>query len=157
MKLAWVETEKVYGKDGMMVQELEGIVCKMKLNDPLEALLLDFGKRSHQEDIENFSEIFSVARRSGGDLKRIIQNTAENISQKAGVQEEIEVSLAAKKKEQQVMSLIPLLILLYVDVTSPEFLDGLYHNTFGVGVMTVCLTIYALAFFWGRRIVQIEV
>ena len=141
----------------MMVQELEGIVCKMKLNDSLEALLLDFGKRSHQEDIENFSEIFSVARRSGGDLKRIIQNTAENISQKAGVQEEIEVSLAAKKKEQQVMSLIPLLILLYVDVTSPEFLDGLYHNTFGVGVMTVCLTIYALAFFWGRRIVQIEV
>jgi len=130
---------------------------KLKLNDSLEALLLDFGRRSHQEDIENFGEIFSVARRSGGDLKRIICDTAENITQKAGAQQEIRVSLAAKKKEQQVMSLIPLLILLYVDVASPEFLNGLYHNLFGIGVMTVCLVVYVLAFFWGRRIVQIEV
>lgn len=157
MKLAWVETEKVYGKEGLFVKELERIVHKLKLNDSLETLLLDLGRRSHQEDIENFGEIFAVARRSGGDLKLIIRNTAENIAQKAGVQQEIAVSLAAKKKEQQVMSLIPMLILLYVDVASPEFLNGLYHNAFGMGVMTVCLVVYALAFFWGRRIVQIEV
>lgn len=157
MEEAFKETMKVYGEDGIFTEELGGIVRKLKLNSSLETLLEDFGKRSHLEDIENFGEVFAVARRSGGDLNLIIRNTAESISQKARAQQEIAVSLAAKKMEQNVMSLIPLLILFYVDLAAPEFLEGLYHNSFGIGMMSVSLVIYLLAFLWGRRLVQIEV
>ena len=57
------------------------------------------------EDIENFGEIFQVARRSGGNLKEIIQSTADNITRKTETRREIEISLAAKKMEQKVITL----------------------------------------------------
>ena len=151
------EAEKIYGKDGLWPRELSHMVKELKLNETLETLFLDLGKRSHVEDIENFGEIFAVARKMGGDLTMIIWTTVENISRKAETQEEIAVSLVARKMEQKVMSFIPLFILLYVDLASPEFLEGLYHNPLGIGVMTVCLMVYGFAFVWGRRIVGIEV
>ena len=71
--------------------------------------------------------------------------------------QEIETCLSGKKMEQNIMSLIPLLILAYVKLTSPEFIASMYGNPVGVIVMGVCLFVYVLAYFWGKRIVQIEV
>ena len=59
--------------------------------------------------------------------------------------------------EQNIMSLVPVLILAYVKVSSPEFLDGMYGNLTGMAVMTVCFVVYVIAYLWGKRIVQIEV
>ena len=55
------------------------------------------------------------------------------------------------------MSAVPFFILAYVDLGSSEFLEGLYYNTFGILLMTVCLGLYLIAFFWGRRIVEIDI
>ena len=55
------------------------------------------------------------------------------------------------------MSLMPAGIILYMRITSPGFLDVLYHNTAGIVLMTLCLIVYAGAFFWGRRMAGIEV
>lgn len=151
------ETEKVYGMDGVFTEELREMERKRNLNQSMETLWADLGKRSGLEDIENFGEIFQVARRSGGNLKEIIQSTADNITRKTETRREIEISLAAKKMEQKVMSAVPFFILAYVDLGSPEFLEDLYHNTLGIFIMTACLGLYLAAFFWGRRIVEIEV
>lgn len=59
--------------------------------------------------------------------------------------------------EQNIMSLVPVLILAYVKVSSPEFLDSMYENLTGMAVMTVCFVVYVIAYLWGKRIVQIEV
>ena len=151
------ETEKVYGMDGVFTEELREMERKRNLNQSMETLWADLGKRSGLEDIENFGEIFQVARRSGGNLKEIIQSTADNITRKTETRREIEISLSAKKMEQKVMSAVPFFILAYVDLGSPEFLEGLYHNKLGIFIMTACLGLYLAAFFWGRRIVEIEV
>ena len=151
------ETEKVYGMDGVFTEELREMERKRNLNQSMETLWADLGKRSGLEDIENFGEIFQVARRSGGNLKEIIQSTADNITRKTETRREIEISLAAKKMEQKVMSAVPFFILAYVDLGSPEFLEDLYHNTLGIFIMTACLGLYLAAIFWGRRNVEIEV
>ena len=143
--------------DPLTMEELREMERKRNLNQSMETLWADLGKRSGLEDIENFGEIFQVARRSGGNLKEIIQSTADNITRKTETRREIEISLAAKKMEQKVMSAVPFFILAYVDLGSPEFLEGLYHNKLGIFIMTACLGLYLAAFFWGRRIVEIEV
>ena len=151
------ETEKVYGADGIFTEELREMERKRNLNQSMETLWADLGKRSGLEDIENFGEIFQVARRSGGNLREIIQSTADNITRKTDARREIEVCLSSKKMEQKIMCAVPFFILAYVDLGSPEFLEGLYHNPLGIAIMTACLVVYLAAFFWGRRIVEIEV
>ena len=58
--------------------------------------------------------------------------------------------------EQKIMSAAPILLIAYTSLTSPGFLDVCYHNTLGIAIMTGSLLIYAVAYLWGRRIMQIE-
>lgn len=151
------QMRELYGGEAFICRELEGIKRSLALNETLEPLLLDLGERSGIEDIRTFGEVFSAAKRSGGDLNAIIRNTVSMMAQKKEVEQEIEVCLAAKKMEQLVMSGIPFFILGYVGLTSGEFLEGLYHTAAGVLAMTGGLALYLAAFILGKRIVRIEV
>jgi len=87
----------------------------------------------------------------------VIINCLKNEELLANVKKEIEATLAAKKSEQMIMSLMPAGIILYLQLASPGFLDILYGNPFGICAMTVCLTVYGAAYWMGKRIVEIEV
>lgn len=151
------ELRTMYDEEAMIVREFRYITVQLNMNRSLEELLLGLAGRSGIEDIRNFADIFSAAKRTGGNLIAIIRNTVLMISQKEETKREIDTCLAGKRMEQNIMSGIPCLILIYVQLVSPGFLDGMYHNPAGVLVMTACLGVYALAWFWGRKIVNIEV
>ena len=154
---AVLELEKIYEKDDFIVQEFRYIVSQLGLNRTIETLLMELGHRSHVEDIRNFAEVFYIAKRTGGDLMAIIQNTVSCIQQKQETKMEIDTSLSGKRMEQTMMSGIPLFILGYVKLTSPGFLDVLYHNAAGISIMTFCLAAYLSAYLWGRKIMHIQV
>ena len=151
------ELRKVYASGEDVVREFAQIARQLSYNRPLEALLLDLANRSQAEDIESFAQVFAAARRSGGDLIAIIRNTVFVIGQKEETRREIQVSIASRKLEQNVMSAVPLFILAYVGLGSPGFLDAMYHNLAGCAVMTGCLLTYVCAWLLGRKIVDIEV
>lgn len=150
------ELPLVYRADDMIVLEFRSIVSQLNMNQNLEELLR-LAVRSGIEDIRNFAEIFAVSKRSGGNLIAIIRNTIQSIMQKNETRKEIQVVLSAKKMEQNMMSLIPCLILLYVQTVSPGFLDVMYHNPAGIAIMTAALGVYLGAVVWGKKIVEIEV
>ena len=151
------ELEKLYPRDTFIVLEFQNMALQLDRNQSVESLLQDLGERSQVEDLQSFSEVFLTVKRTGGDLLHVIRNTVSCIRQKQETVAEIETVLTGKMTEQKVMSLMPLLILLYVRLTSPEFLSGMYGNLTGRAVMTVCLLIYAVAYLWGKKIVGIEV
>ncbi len=151
------ELESMYDDDALIVEEFRYIVAQLHMNRNLEELLCGLAIRSGIEDIRDFADVFSAAKRTGGNLISIIRNTILCVSQKEETRMEIQTCLSAKKLEQNIMSLVPCLILLYVQVMSPGFLDVMYHNVAGVIIMTICLMLYGIAWYWGRRIVNIEV
>ena len=151
------ELEKIYDQDAFILQEFYFLVKQIGLNRTVEALLMDLGNRNGVEDIRNFAEVFSTAKRTGGDLIAITRNTVSSIQQKQETQQEIETSLSGKVMERNMMSAIPLFMIGYVEMTSPGFLDAMYHNAAGITVMSVCLLIYGIAFLWGRKVTDIQV
>lgn len=151
------DLERLYPSEADIVQEFRYMESQQKVSVPVENLFLNFGERCGIEDIENFAAVFSTAKRSGGDMDKIIQTSARMLGDKIDVKKEIETTLAAKKAEQMIMSLMPAGIILYLQFTSPGFLQVLYGNFFGVCAMTVCLGIYGLSYWMGQRIVDIEV
>lgn len=161
MENAWREAEKeqilLHGKKALMAGELHLMNRSVGLNMPLEQLLEDFSHRSKVEDIMDFAEVFSFAKRSGGDFIHIIANTTCHMRAKIEVEREIGVLLASKKLEQSIMNIIPMVILAYLKFTSPEYLGSLYGNLFGVLFMTGCLTVYAAVVLAAERILRIQV
>lgn len=154
---AYVQMQLQYGPGGLMTEELRYMNSCLSLNIPLEQFLYDFANRSGLEDVRSFCEVFVFAKRSGGDFIQIIHMTAARISEKNELMESIQTEISGKKMEQKLMNLMPLFILLYVDVSFGGYLDGLYHNLFGVFVMTVCLGVYLGAYLLSEKIMAIQI
>lgn len=158
---AFLEAERdvgaIYGADSDMARELSRIRIGIRNNIPLEQQLLLFGRRSGVEEIEEFTGIFAIAKRSGGNLKDMIRRTAAITEDKIGIREEVRVLLSERKYEQKIMMLVPFGLMVYLQLTSPGFFDTLYHNFAGAAVMTFCLALYLAAIGLSDRIMDISV
>ncbi len=158
---AFYETQKelkiLYSEEARISKELRIITRKLRIHIPVEQVLEEFAEQVPSEDVKNFVTVFVTAKKSGGDMIEIIRNTTNQIREKIAVKREIDTLLAAKKYEFQIMSVVPYGIIGYMSLSFPEFMDGLYENAVGIGVMTVCLGIYAGAYYLGIRILRIDV
>ena len=147
----------MYAADADMVQELSAMERKLDANQTIEQVMEDFAGRSGLEEAEVFAEIFSVGKRSGGDLIKIMGDTAVNISDTVETERQVSSALAARRYEQRIMNVIPFAMVLYLRVGCPGFLDPLYGNLPGICVMTACLGLYLGAWYLGKRLLDIEV
>lgn len=151
------ELQKMFGDKSMLVPLLHEMNVRVGMNVPLEKAFLQFAGHLGLEDGISFAEIFSFAKRTGGDYGKNIRRTALKIEEKIGICQEIETILTEKQLELKIMSWMPPGMILYVRLTSGEFIKPLYHNAMGVLVMTGCLCLYALMLLLGERFVNIEV
>lgn len=146
------DMETFYGKDSCIYRELEGFRRGLVMHIPLEQLLFDLGDRSGVEDIVQFAKIFSIAKKRGGDLNRVITNTVDRIRERVEIGEEIHVLLAGKQMEQQIMRMMPFVILGYIGLTYPGHFDPFYGNLSGIAIMTVAFLVYLGAYVLGDYI-----
>lgn len=151
------ELLRIYPKEARISKELQMVVRQLRLKVPVEQILEEFSLRVQTEDVRNFVTVFVAAKKSGGNMVAIIQDTVRQIGDKIDVKREIDTILAAKRYEFRVMSAIPYAIIGYMSLSFPEFMDSLYGNILGIGVMTVCLGIYLAAYYLGVRLIKIEV
>ena len=148
------DLEHLYGPADPLVYELREIVRQMSFQRPVEVLFRDLGRRSHVEDIGSFGEVLLIAKRTGGDMGEILQTAWRNLCGKIDTREEIETVLASRRYEQQIMSLMPAGILVYLRIAFGDFLDPLYGSLAGAAVMTACLLLWTAAWLWGRYLVE---
>lgn len=153
---AYKDLRLMYENDTPMILELKNLRQKIRLQQPLDKLLLEFGRRSGVEDILTFAQIYATARRSGGNLVKVMKRTADNIGEKMEIQREIQTMIAGKRMEAFCMMLIPLFIILYMQLFSTGFLDPLYKGIAGRLFMSGALVVYIMAVLWSRSIMKIQ-
>lgn len=144
-------------ENSLILKEFQYIVNQVSLNTPVEEALTEFGERTQVEDIISFSNVFSTAKRTGGDLIHVIAITSKIISDKIEVKRDIKTLITAKRLEAGIMKATPVLMLVYLSVSSPGFLDPLYHNLFGIILMTIFLIAYLASVLMIDKIIEIEV
>lgn len=154
---AYADLSKLYGTKSRIIYELETIKKGLSVNISFDRLLWDFEKKCEIEEISEFVDIFCLAGKTGGNLVEIIDSTANMISEKIAVDEEIDVITGAGKMERQIMMIIPFLIVLYMECTNKNFFSPLYHNIAGNLVMSVCLLIYFVAVKVSGKIINIRI
>jgi len=161
MENAWREVEKetrlLYGDNAIFYLELKEMNQRTAHNIPIEKLFLEFAYRCKVEDVIQFAEIFEFGKRSGSNWKRMIDATVNRISERYEAKQEIEVMLAEKKMEQQIMNLMPLGILAFLQFSAWDYMSVLYHNWLGTIAMTVFLLLYVVAIVLAQRIMKVEV
>ena len=151
------ELRQMYEKETDIEKEFQNICCGVRLNEPIEEMIMNFASRSHIDDIKSFAQVFMIAKKRGGDMPAVLKSSIGTIHEKLEVRQEIDTILSGKKLEHSIMSVVPAAILFYVNLTSPEFTEVLYSCIAGRIVMTICLIVYIISIIVGRKIVDIEI
>lgn len=147
----------MYDEDAEIVIEFISIQRQISNNIPVEVAFDQFAKRSDLPDIESFSEVFTTAKRTGGDIIKIIRMTSNTICEKIEVKREITTLISAKQFDVNILKCIPFGIIAYLWITSPGFLSPLYHNIFGNLIMSLLLIIYICICKFAEHITNIEI
>lgn len=155
---AFVECEKdmkmMYGENAPICRELGLIRRGLAINITLEELLKEFAERSGCEEINQFAQIFSLAKRNGGNMAEIIRSSAAQIGKQIELRQELRTLLAGKRMELNIMKAMPFGILFYITLGNPGYFDVLYHNLTGIAVMTGCLVVYLTAYLLGEQVMK---
>lgn len=147
----------MYGDDAPMVVELKHMVKGISENRESDIrLLLDFAERSGCEDIDNFVQVYMTCRTMGGDLEKVLKSTTDILVDKMNIDREIKTLTAQKKFEGKIISAIPLIVVLFLNVFSPDYLMPLYTTAAGRLIMTMALAGIAAAFYMMERLTNIN-
>ncbi len=146
--------EKLYGQDARITKEFKIMQAQLQMGITLEEALREFALRSEVDDITTFAELVTVLKRTGGDMDRVIKQTASNLRDKIELKRDLNTVIAEKLGEFRLMCIIPYGILLYLKISSPSMSEPLYHSIFGCGFMTIMLIAYLGCLFIGERILK---
>lgn len=145
-----------YDTDAYILKELEVIIAGIHNNIAIEDVLYDFGKRSDNDDIQSFANVFKISYRKGGNIKEIIRNTHSILSEKMDISEDIETIVTSNKLEQNIMIVMPIALIGVIKMMSPEFAANFATPT-GVISTTISIAVFVIAYFIGKAVLNIKI
>jgi tight adherence protein B len=148
----------IYDDRAPIMQELHCIT--RRLTDGRESekeVLFDFAKRSDSEDIEGFVDVYFTCLTTGGDTVKAVRRASDLIMDKLSARNDIALSTSQKRFEAKILAALPPMILVFLQISSPDYVAPLYGTVPGMFVMAACLGIMGVAFYWSAKITDIEV
>ena len=79
------------------------------------------------------------------------------VGDKIKIENEIRAITSQKKTEGMIISIMPVIIILFLRMIAPDYVEVLYGNLMGIVLMTGALAATGYAFWLIRRITDIEV
>ena len=151
------ELKLIYGETSLIVSEFSLLNNKLKINKSIEQAIEELADRVAIEEVSNFSMIIRIAKRSGGNLIDIFERSIKVISDKISIKEEIITFISSKIFEQKIMNIFPIIMILYINFSSPNYFKTMYTSLIGRVVMSISLLIYILAIYVSKKIMDIRV
>lgn len=145
----------IYSENTSIIRELKIILNGLNNNINIETMLLDLGERSGVEDIMGFANVFDTCYRKGGNLKDVIRNTQQIITEKMEIEQEIQTMVSGKKNEQSIMMLMPIFLVGMIKLMSPDFAAN-FTTPAGVASTTIAVVIFFFAYKIGKKILDIK-
>lgn len=145
-----------YQPEAFIVQEVDNIISGIQNNIDVGSMLLNFGERSGIQDIRTFGRVFETAYSKGANLKDVVRNSHMILSNKCEIEAEIETKVASNKNEQNIMIIMPVVLILMIKMAGSDFASNFTTPT-GIVCTTIAIGTFIAAYLLGRKILNIEV
>lgn len=87
----------------------------------------------------------------------VMRSTSNTIGEKIEVKQEIETTISGKKYEFQFMMVLPVIMVLFLTVTSGDYMEPVFTTIEGKIAMTVAIAIFGLSYLVGSKLMKISV
>lgn len=145
-----------YSADAYIIQEVDNIISGIQNNIDVGSMLINFGERSGIQDIRTFGRVFETAYSKGANLKDVIRNCHTILSNKCEIEAEIETKVASNKNEQNIMIIMPIILVGMIKMAGSDFAENFTSPT-GIICTTIAIGAFVGAYLIGRKILKIEV
>ncbi|MDR0469770.1 MAG: hypothetical protein LBH09_07340 [Peptococcaceae bacterium] len=146
----------LYDENSDIIMETDIIIAMFNNAVPLSEAFHDFAERSGLEDVESFASIYKTIEGKSSRADEIVRQTQAIISDKMEIEMEIETLMTAAKNEMNIMTVMPLVILLLLGNVASGLLDAIYTTAGGRVAATVGLIIFVVSVALGRKISSIK-
>lgn len=148
----------IYGKDAVLVPELQ--IVHRRISDANEddvTVLMDLALLSGQEDVIDFVTIYSSCKITGASLIRAMNQAAMVIIDKMTIEREIMELIRRKEQEGLVILAIPILVIIFLNMSSPDYIAPLYETIRGRLIMTGVIASNVGVYELIQRIVKVDI
>ena len=145
-----------YETDADMIKELDIIIEGIRNNLHIEDILEDLGRRSGVDDIKDFANVFKICYHKGGNIKDTVKTTHQILSEKMEIVEDIQTVVTSTKSEQNMMLVMPIVIMAVIKGSSPEFAAN-FATLSGFVSTTISLLLFVAAYYIGKAILNIKI
>lgn len=140
-----------------MSQEMRLVCQELRLGVPIEDALNNLYKRMPSEDLDLVVTAIAIIRDVGGNLTEIFDNIAHLIRERQRIQGKIRTLTAQGKLQAIVMCCLPLLISVGLYYIAPDLFAMLFYEPLGWGALFIVFMLMAVAVFFIRKIIAIDV
>ena len=148
----------IYGENAILSRELKNMHKRMSIGNEEDVTVLnDFAKRSASEDIVDFMIIYSTCKTTGASLVDALNKAASVIIDKMTIENEIRTMANRKKNESIILFAMPFIVVLFLNLVSPEYIAPLYESYIGRVIMTMVVAADIFIYSVMQKITNVEI
>ena len=148
----------IYGENAILCKELKNMYKRMSIGNEEDVTVLnDFAKRSGSEDIVDFMIIYSTCKTTGASLVDALNKAASVIIDKMTIENEIRTMANRKKNESIILFVMPFVVVLFLNLFSPEYIAPLYESYIGRVIMTMVVAADIFIYSVMQKITNVEI
>ena len=146
-----------YGEDDLIVQEVKSMHIRIKESNETDVeVLMEFAQRSGLPDIMDFAGVYETCKISGANLVQAVSRAASVIGDRIAMKQELHAVLAQKQFESRIVMASPFLLLFFLKLLSPEYLQPLHQSQEGRIISIAAVILIGAAGIMMERVTDIE-
>ncbi|PYZ96818.1 hypothetical protein CR205_14150 [Alteribacter lacisalsi] len=151
-----LEKELMTQKDKPVLEEIVVINHDIEFGMSIDQALRQFKGKMNLEDVDQFVDAILVTRAKGGNLTQVTRNTAERISDKIAIQQEIQLGTSQKRAEAKVLTIFPVVMALLLMFTNPGYMEPMYESFAGSFFLFLAGVMLVANYVIGKRVTNID-
>jgi tight adherence protein B len=140
-----------------MAEELDLVIKEIRLGSPTDQALRQMATRVGSRTLWGAVATLLVSRQTGGDVSRIIEDSAETLREMARLEGVVKSKTADGRAQAYVLGALPFVLLGAIHLIDPHWLSALGDSALGYLLTAAAAVLWVLGFLAARRILAVDV
>jgi tight adherence protein B len=137
--------------------EFQRVIADEQLGVPLETSLDRVVERMKSRDLEQVALVASLQSETGGNAAEVLERVTDTIRERRDLRRLTQTLTAQGRLARWIVSLLPILLLIAIEVISPKYLKPMFTHTSGLIMLTFGAVMIVAGSIVIGRIVDIDV
>ncbi|MDO4963070.1 MAG: type II secretion system F family protein [bacterium] len=141
--------------NGPISIEFKKIHMEISLGLDINVAFKRFADRVNLDEAKYLASSLSVLNKTGGNIIKVFNSIEKNTFNRKKLEEELKALTSSSKMVMYVLTIVPILFVLFINLINKDYFNVLFTNIFGLVIIFVIVIMYISYIFIVRRVMKI--